>query len=446
VRANRSTQAGVCVLSNAEVIQQGRELARCLWNYMRHCLVGNSFYLARIRGDIPRRGSLGSYPGKFTIQKGLQDYPAYRDLADRCASYTVADFDIAMRSWFSNLRSNPRARPPRRCEEPRTLTFEVGRNAKHLLDKTFRLTVLGGHIAERHAFIRLILPDGVKTSDIKLIRIKPDGSAVCCIYKQFAQSPGEHVAALDMGVVNIGCLAFDDGESILYNGRGLLSEYFYEQGRAARCKPSGWKGKGEQNSRMSTRKRSYLHKATGTRKLALHNVTHHMIDQCKKHEVGILVLGNLKSLANMNDTLSQWLRGEMACQLQYKGEEAGIKIVTISEAWTSQTCARCGKLGKREPRGMLSCLHCGAVWNSDLNGAVNILNRYRLGDLGVGGDFPAPPSLAEPASGIGEVFAQMHPSFAAKCDLRTDCSIIMHPTGYRRLDLRKCSAVATRLL
>jgi len=431
MKANRSIQAGIIVLDGQQILKQGHELAQKLWNYTRHCAIGNSWHLAQVRGDIPRRGSVGKYLGKFGMQKALQDYPAYRDLSDRCASYTIADFDIAMRSWFSNLKNNPKARPPRRSDKPRTLTFEIGRNAKHLLDWTFRLTVLGGHIDARHCFVRLIVPQGIKVKDAKLIRIKPDGQGVLCIHKEFKPANGDSVAAIDLGIVNIACLAFENGDSILYSGAGLLDVFTYWQGKARKCKPSGWAGKGEQNSRMSQRKRDYLRRGRNIRQLALHNITRHIIDECDKRGVDTLVVGDLSNLANPNEKFAQWLRGEMLRQLIYKGEEVGIIVEKISEAWTSQTCASCGTKANRGPRGILTCQNCGAVWNSDFNGAVNILNRYRLGkSLGVGGDFPTPPSLAETAPGIGKVFTQMHPRFVAKCDFRTDCHIEMRETGY----------------
>jgi len=431
--ANRALHVGIEVLEGADILAQGHEQAQRLWNQTWHCAVGYNSYLRRVRGDAKVTHS-SPYLGKFGMEAALRDYEAYHNLAGRCAEYTIADFDIAMRSWFSNLKHNPLARPPRKSKSPRTLTFEVGRNAKHLLDKTFRLTVLGGHIEQRHCIVKLCLEDGTSAGQIKLLRIKPNGQGAICFYRAPGSAIGDHIAAIDIGVVNLMTAIFDDGDSIMYSGKGLLDAYRYGQARAAKCKPSGWRGKGEQNSRYSQRTRAYKRDATETRALALHNMTTHFMAECQRRGVSIVVVGDLRNCQGLNQTLTSWLRGELVRQLQYKGEDHGIAIKRISEAYTSITCAACGERAERDPRGLLTCSHCGHIWNSDLNGAVNILNKYLLaGRLGVGATLPGPPSLAVPAPGTGKAFTQMHPVHVARCDFRTDCHVTLQNTGYSKV-------------
>ena len=147
----RATTASIEILTGADILSTGMETARRLWNYTCWCTFGYNNKLRRQRGDsfeqfkrnLPHaRGT--KYLGNFGMQKELKDYWGYRNLSDRCASYTVRDFDIAMKSWFSNLKNNPDARPPRYCKTGRTLNFEVGRNAKPVGNFEYKLTVLGG--------------------------------------------------------------------------------------------------------------------------------------------------------------------------------------------------------------------------------------------------------------------------------------------------------------
>ena len=189
-RLSRSAKVTFTILSGEEIIKEGRETARHLWNFTRYCAVSYNRRVQRWRegrvyeefenGWRPVRqslaGKLPPYSGKYTMQKELKDYWAAKNLSDRCFSYTIKEFDIAMRSWFSNLKSNPRARPPRYAEDPRGLTFEVGRNAKHIGNWQFKLTVLGGHIENRHAIVQVHVRHGVKVRDVKLIRLHPDGA------------------------------------------------------------------------------------------------------------------------------------------------------------------------------------------------------------------------------------------------------------------------------
>lgn len=65
--------------------------------------------------------------------------------------------------------------------------------------------------------------------------------------------------------------------------------------------------------------------------------------------------------------------------LSYKAEEAGVTVIAVSPAGTTQACSRCGAL-PNTPKTLAdrihSCSHCGYVADRDLNAAQYIL---RLG-------------------------------------------------------------------
>ncbi|KAK9240712.1 putative transposase DNA-binding domain-containing protein [Lipomyces kononenkoae] len=52
------------------------------------------------------------------------------------------------------------------------------------------------------------------------------------------------------------------------------------------------------------------------------------------------------------------------------------RIVLVSEAHTSKTCGRCGRLNNVGGDKVYRCSHCGFVCDRDVNGARNILVRY----------------------------------------------------------------------
>jgi len=445
---HRTTQVTIEVLQGEDILRQGMENARRLWNYTWWCLVGYNRQLARQRGDFSdKKGKLGRYPGKFTIQKEMQDYSAYRDLSDRCASYTVKDFDIAMRSWFANLRSNSQARPPRPLKkgEGRTLTFEVGRNAKPIGNFEYRLTLLGGHIPERHVIAQIHLRPGVSMDNVKLIRLKPtqkkgwyDASLVLNLPNAAPMPPPERYAALDLGIINLGALVFENGESILYNGRALLSELRLAEKRAAKCKPSGWLP-GKSRLPMSDHQRSHKKQGTNSIALAIHNFTSNVIAECTQRQVTTLIVGKLtgiregKDFGNAgNQQFHRWPHLEIRRQLTYKGEEVGIKVQERSEAYTSITCCLCGQTNKasRVKRGLFVCQSCGQTMNADVNAGFNQLFKVSPGAfaLGVGASFSSPPSPSVFQSGIGEaVRFTKQPTWSARFDLR-NWSVVLHPT------------------
>ena len=57
--------------------------------------------------------------------------------------------------------------------------------------------------------------------------------------------------------------------------------------------------------------------------------------------------------------------------IMYKAALAGIKVVRVSEANTSQYCRKCYKKGLRKIQGLFNCDMCGEE-NADRNAAFNI--------------------------------------------------------------------------
>lgn len=410
----RAVTASVSVETGQAALESGFHNARRLWNELWWCMFGYNERLRRRRGDsweqFKRRRPTRTWPGKFAVQKMLVDFPAYRDLSDRCSSYTIADFDIAMKSWWSNLKRNPDARPPRPIREERTLTFEVGRNAKPLGDWRYRLTVLGGSVEDRHAFIRVHVRPGVKTSDVHMLRITPEVKRGRYQVSLITQRPkperaGDAIAALDLGIVNLGALAFAT-DDVLFSGRHLLDVQRLANKRAARCKPSGYTGK-EARLPASPRLLAYKTKATNTRNLLIHAFTTDVIRECVAHGAGVLAVGALTGIRtdkNFGKTGNQkfhtWLQGRIREQLRWKGEDHGVEVIEISEAYTSQTCSHCTHIDKtsRVERGLYVCRACGHVVNADVNGARNMLARAtgiaKSETIGVGGVLSTPPSLS----------------------------------------------------
>jgi IS605 OrfB family transposase len=63
--------------------------------------------------------------------------------------------------------------------------------------------------------------------------------------------------------------------------------------------------------------------------------------------------------------------------IKYKAQWVGVRVVEISEAYTSQTCFFCQKRSKksRKTQGLFLCKFCNKEMNADFNGAMNLLQR-----------------------------------------------------------------------
>lgn len=114
---------------------------------------------------------------------------------------------------------------------------------------------------------------------------------------------------------------------------------------------------------------------------AVHKITKHYVDYCIKNEINIVYYGDLDSCTRnskdrigrfVGQKLNQWEYGQIMQQLHNKLERHNIKLIKVSEAYSSQTCAKCGKLNK--PKGRNYKCNCGYKIHRDVNGAINILN------------------------------------------------------------------------
>ncbi|MBM0230225.1 MULTISPECIES: RNA-guided endonuclease TnpB family protein, partial [Micromonospora] len=77
---------------------------------------------------------------------------------------------------------------------------------------------------------------------------------------------------------------------------------------------------------------------------------------------------------NVNRRLAAWTKGVTAEALASVSERRGSALVHVNAAYTSQTCHRCGRLGRRGG-DRLHCTLCRVVWQADVNAAINILQR-----------------------------------------------------------------------
>jgi hypothetical protein len=90
---------------------------------------------------------------------------------------------------------------------------------------------------------------------------------------------------------------------------------------------------------------------------------------CGKHQRNLLSSGVPKE-AKLIVRKGVWHFNLVQDFVSYKAQGAGLSVVFINPAYTSQTCSMCGELGKRVEH-RFSC-SCGTRRHSDVNAALNI--------------------------------------------------------------------------
>ena len=78
----------------------------------------------------------------------------------------------------------------------------------------------------------------------------------------------------------------------------------------------------------------------------------------------------IKAGRRVRTRLHRWAFRQLQDFVAYKAQSAGIRVVYVNPAYTSQTCSACGGIGKRV-RHSFTCL-CGTRLHSDANAALNI--------------------------------------------------------------------------
>jgi IS605 OrfB family transposase len=134
-----------------------------------------------------------------------------------------------------------------------------------------------------------------------------------------------------------------------------------------------------ENIRDASRKRKrdlpFIHRKIARRR----KHSHHVMAKRLCEAANNIYVGNLNSrflfAGRLARSASDAAHSQFLSILSYKAENAGKKAKIVNEAYTSQTCYKCGKrrpitLAERE----FVCPHCGYSNDRDVNGALNILS------------------------------------------------------------------------
>ena len=106
-----------------------------------------------------------------------------------------------------------------------------------------------------------------------------------------------------------------------------------------------------------------------------HKLSRELIDYCISNDVNVLGLEKLSGshLANKRFRRYNWAFKDLIDKIKYKASNAGLKVISVNPAYTSQTCSKCGLKEKsnRRSQSLYEC-SCGHKANADINAAKNI--------------------------------------------------------------------------
>ncbi|MEO3863913.1 transposase, partial [Acrocarpospora sp. B8E8] len=134
-----------------------------------------------------------------------------------------------------------------------------------------------------------------------------------------------------------------------------------------------------QSSNLGTKKRAKRRRAFEATIRSVTFIAVHQVFDKAKHVVAEDLtrsfLSRKKLGKNTNRRLAAWTKGVTAEALNSVSERRGSALTLVNAAYTSQVVPCCRTLGKRSGDRLHCTNGCGAVWQADHAGAINVLER-----------------------------------------------------------------------
>ena len=310
-------------------------------------------------------------------KSSVQKYMRHReyDLHSQTVQACVDSYFDGLDSYFEVRKSNPDAKPPKRT--PRHFKVRWKSGAIRIKDKQL---ILSNGLGRAPVII-----DGIteKPNYVEM-HFKRGHYYFALVYKvdAFDEQETGITVAVDMGEIHP-IVSFDGDRTTIYNGRFLRSIVRYRNKFKAQMQSAmdTCKKRSRKWYRLLKRKRRTLEKLDAQIKDVEHKITSRFISDCQRAKADTIVIGDIKGIRDnakfhrkSNQKIHQWAFSRIQQKICYKAELVGIQVVFESEAYTSQTCPKCGHRKKPTNRNY-HCPKCGLKYHRDGVGAINLFNK-----------------------------------------------------------------------
>lgn len=327
--------------------------------------------------------------------KRSEEYGFLKAIPAHCLQQKLKDLDKAFRSGFD--KHQPLKRLPRFKKKGLHDSIRFP-EAKHIqLDnRRIKLPKLGWIRFHKSQPIEGVLKNVTvsRLSGRWYISIQVEQSV------ELSAHPSQSSVGVDMGVTHFATLSTGEHIAPKNSYKHLSSRLAREQRRLSKKRKfsSNWKKQRARIRRLHEKHRhirhDFLHKSS-TQISKNHAII--VVEDLKVSSMSRSAKGTLecpgrqvKAKSGLNKAILDQGWGEFRRQLTYKQSWRGGMLVSISARYTSQCCASCGHIDKRNrpSQSVFACVSCGHKANADVNAAQTILAAghavLACGDLPLG--------------------------------------------------------------
>jgi putative transposase len=214
------------------------------------------------------------------------------------------------------------------------------------------------------------IPKDVKFCESKILKKDEEFFAYITIQKEIKiKKSYSSILGIDLGVKWIATVCDANNPRPIFYGRELrrIRGHYFN----LRRKLSKKKIKGFYNWISNDKEQRIVNDL-------IHKISRDIVNNAVETD-SMIVIGKLEGIRKQsrgrrfNRKLNSFPFYKLKQQIRYKAEWEGIKVIEISEAYTSQICHKCGSKGIRR-NGLFKC-ECGWEANADYNGVLNIIKR-----------------------------------------------------------------------
>lgn len=178
---------------------------------------------------------------------------------------------------------------------------------------------------------------------------------------------------VDLGLVNVAT----DSDGNRYSGARVVSvrERRFRQRRRLQLK--GTKSAKRVLKRLSGKEKRFMTNVN-------HTISKQLVEraQCTGRGIALEDLKDIRQRVKVRRSqrrkLHSWAFAQLGSFISYKAKLAGVPVVFVDPAYTSQTCSNCGHVSKsnRKSQDSFLCVQCSFSANADVNAANNIAGLF----------------------------------------------------------------------